>query len=188
MNYLCISYVLFVDIFTRLFDDFISMKFLIALFLLASPFINFGDFCQPLCLLQPPCLLFWLKFAGSPSVWSSRVLVNSTTNLSRFHVIIKQYWHFQRVSGKQYYTPFESSYQTNTDIFRELLANNTAHLSRASIKQYRKKLQTLKISNQYQTILTFSESYWQAILHTFQEVIASNIHIFRVHITQYCHV
>ena len=66
INYLCISYVLFVDIFTKSFDDFISMKFLIAVFLPASPFIptspfiNFGDFCQP------PCLLFWLKFASLP--------------------------------------------------------------------------------------------------------------------------
>ena len=40
------------------------MKFLIAVFLSASPFtatysfINFGDFCQPLCLL------FWPKFAS----------------------------------------------------------------------------------------------------------------------------
>ena len=114
-------------------------------------------------------------------------------------------------TGKQYYKPFQISchYQTiltfsksfwltilhtfwefisnNTDIFRELLANNTAHLSKASIKQYRHfprvtgnhYYKTLKISNQYQTILTFSESYWQAILHTFQEVIASNICIFR---------
>ena len=34
------------------------MKFLIAVFLPASPFINFGDFCQP------PRLLFWPKFAN----------------------------------------------------------------------------------------------------------------------------
>ena len=46
------------------------MKFLIAVFLSASPFtatysfINFGDFCQPLCLLHPPHLLFWPKFAS----------------------------------------------------------------------------------------------------------------------------
>ena len=62
INYLRISYVLFVDIFTRLFDDFFSMKFLIAVFLPASPviptsaFINFGDFCQPHRLLHPLCL------------------------------------------------------------------------------------------------------------------------------------
>ena len=53
----------FVDIFTRSFDDLISMKFLITVFLLASPFINFGDFCQPPRLLHPPRLLFWPKFA-----------------------------------------------------------------------------------------------------------------------------
>ena len=39
INYLFISYVLSVDIFTRSFDDFISMKFLIAVFLPASSFI-----------------------------------------------------------------------------------------------------------------------------------------------------
>ena len=37
--YLCISYVLFVYIFTRLFNDFISMNFLIAVFFPVSPFI-----------------------------------------------------------------------------------------------------------------------------------------------------
>ena len=61
------------------------MKFLIAVFLPASPFIptspfiNFGDFCQPPHLLHPPHLLFWLKFASlpfyspSPSISNSRV-------------------------------------------------------------------------------------------------------------------
>ena len=39
INYLCIPYVLFVDIFTRSFDDFISLKFLFTEFLLAPPFI-----------------------------------------------------------------------------------------------------------------------------------------------------
>ena len=42
------------------------MKFLIAVFLPASPFINFGDICQPPHLLHPPRLLFWLKFASVP--------------------------------------------------------------------------------------------------------------------------
>ena len=69
-KYLCISYVLFVDISTRSSDDLISMKFLIAVFLPASPFIrtcpfiNFGDFCQRPHLLHPPSLLFWPKFAS----------------------------------------------------------------------------------------------------------------------------
>ena len=66
INCLCIPYVFFVDIFTRSFDDFVSMKFLIAVFLPASPFINFADFCQPPRLLHPPCLLFWPKFASLP--------------------------------------------------------------------------------------------------------------------------
>ena len=64
INCFCISYVIFVDIFTRSFDSFISMKILIAVFLPASlfiptfPVINFGDFCQP------PCLSFRPKFAS----------------------------------------------------------------------------------------------------------------------------
>ena len=58
MNYLCISYVLFVDIFTRSFDDLISVKFLIVVFLPASPFIKIEDFCQPPRLMHPPRLLF----------------------------------------------------------------------------------------------------------------------------------
>ena len=36
------------------------MKFLIIVFLPASPFINFGDF------YQPPLLLFWSKLASLP--------------------------------------------------------------------------------------------------------------------------
>ena len=49
---------------------FISMKFLVAVFLPASlfiltfPFINFEDFCKPPRLLHPPRLLFWPKFSS----------------------------------------------------------------------------------------------------------------------------
>ena len=56
----------------RSFDYFISMKFLIVLFLPVSPFtptspfINFEDLCQPPRLLHPLCLLFWPKFASLP--------------------------------------------------------------------------------------------------------------------------
>ena len=66
----CFSHVLFVNIFRRTFDNFISMKFLIAEFLLASPFIltipfiNFGDFNQSPYLSHPSLLLFWQKFAS----------------------------------------------------------------------------------------------------------------------------
>ena len=72
INYLCISFVLSVDIFIRSFDDSILIKFLIAVFLPAPPFIptfpfiNFGGFCQPPCLLRLPRLLFWPKFASLP--------------------------------------------------------------------------------------------------------------------------
>ena len=86
INYLFISYVLSVDIFTRSFDDFISMKFLIAVFFPASPFVPislfiiFGDFCQPPCLLHPiPVYYFGRNLPNSPfippsySIWNSRV-------------------------------------------------------------------------------------------------------------------
>ena len=62
---LCISYVLFVDIFSRSFNDFISIKFLIAVFLPASPSINFiapspfitlTETCKPARLFRPPFL------------------------------------------------------------------------------------------------------------------------------------
>ena len=49
---------------------FISMKFLVAVFLPASPFIltfpfiNFEDFCKSPRLLHPPRLLFWPKFSS----------------------------------------------------------------------------------------------------------------------------
>ena len=37
------------------------------------------------------------------------LLANNTINFSRFHIIIKQYWHFQRVTTKQYWL-IQSSY------------------------------------------------------------------------------
>ena len=75
----------FVDIFTSLFDDFISMKFLIAVFLPVSPFIptspfiNFGDFCQPPVYCTLPVYYFGRNLPAypfippSPSNWNSRV-------------------------------------------------------------------------------------------------------------------
>ena len=48
-----------------------------------------------------------------------------------------------------------------TGTLRKLLPNNTTHLSR------------------HQAILTFSESYWQTILHTFPELTSNNTDIFR---------
>ena len=48
-----------------------------------------------------------------------------------------------------------------TGTVMELLTNDTTHFSR------------------HQAILKFSESYWQIILHTFQEFISSNTDIFK---------
>ena len=82
--------------------------------------------------------------------------------LASFSEII--HWHFQRVTTKQYDTLFQTS--SNTDIFRELLANNATHFSRAYIKQY---WRFERVTGKYytlfqildQAILTFSESSFQ---------------------------
>ena len=77
INCLCISYVLFADIFTR---------FLIAVFLPASPFINFGDFWQPPRLLhhcqRPSHTLPWeiQKYQGSSAskLWENIYIEKNT--------------------------------------------------------------------------------------------------------------
>ena len=76
-----------------------------------------------------------------------------------FRVHINNYWHFEVVTPEQYYTLFQTS--SNTEIFKELLSNNTTHFSR------------------HEAILTFSKSYLQTILHTFPEFISNNTDIFR---------
>ena len=143
------------------------------------------------------------------------VTINNSKHF-RFH--IQQYWRFQEVTSKSYYTLFQSSYQTiltlsgsyyqttlyfgtsnNTNIFRELLANNTTNFYRFHIiiKQYWiiqrvvSKLNYSKIffQSSYHTILTLSDSYYQTILnyselilniiHTFTELLSNNsIHFF----------
>ena len=74
-----------------------------------------------------------------------------------------------------------------TDTFRELLPNNITHFSRHqtiltfSESYWQTILQTFfQISYHYQTILTFSENYWQIILHTFPDFISlsDNIVVF----------
>ena len=74
---------------------------------------------------------------------------------------------------------------------RELLPNNTTHFSKAYIKHYwhfqgvtDKQYQTL-LQSSCQTTLIFSKSYWQAILHTFQELPSNKTDIFRVTTKQY---
>ena len=64
------------------------MKFLIALFLPASPFINFGDFCQP------PRLLFSPKFASLP-VYSALPFYLKLENNNNFFKIDFVYWNFK---------------------------------------------------------------------------------------------
>ena len=65
------------------------------------------------------------------------LLANNTTNFSRFHIIIKQYWHFQKVPSKSNYsknflrssyhtimTLSESYYQTIPTTYSELISNS----------------------------------------------------------------
>ena len=118
------------------------------------------------------------------------ITTNNRKHFFRFH--IKQYWHFHRVTPKQYYTLFQTS--NNTDIFRELLVNNTTHFCKVHIKQYwhfqwvhsklnygknffQSTYQTVSQNTQYHTIITLSESYYQTIL-TYWELISNNIHNF----------
>ena len=112
------------------------------------------------------------------------LLPNKSKHIFRVH--IKYYWHFQGVTSKQYYT------LTLPDI------KQYWHFQKVTGKQYYKLFQ---ISYHYQTILTFSESYWETILHTFPKFISSNTDnfrellpnytilktFFRVHITQHWH-
>ena len=94
---------------------------------------------------------------------------------------------FKRVTDKQYYTLFQSFYQVtgkqycthfipsnNTNIFRELLANNTANISRFHIiiKQYwhfqrATTKQYWLIQSLFQVVFTVSQSYYQTIVNTF---------------------
>ena len=84
---------------------------------------------------------------------------------------IKQYWHFQRVTVKQYYTLLQSLHQVIL-AFSELLANSVTHFSRAWVKQHW-HFQGV-IGKQYYTLF---QSLYQAIVKSF----------FRVHITQCWH-
>ena len=99
------------------------------------------------------------EFISNNTHTFSELLPNKSKHIFRVH--IKHYWHFEGVTPKQYYTLFQAS--SNSVIFTELLVNNTTHLSKAYIKQ----------------LLTFSESYWQTILHIFPELTSSNTDIFR---------
>ena len=80
INYLCIYYVLFVDIFTKSFDDFISMN---AVFSPASLFFPTCPYIAP-----SPLIVFGRNLSASPfippstSIWNSRV--NWTWKLATF--------------------------------------------------------------------------------------------------------
>ena len=88
------------------------------------------------------------------------LLQNNTAHFSRHQTILiysGSYW--QTMSHT-----FPELTSNNTDIFKELLVNNTTNF---------------QISYHDQTLLTFSKSYWQTISHTFSEFISNNTHTFR---------
>ena len=73
-----ISYVLFDDIFTRSFDDFISVKFLIAVFLPASPFIPTSPFIN-----APSLFIILVKMIIAPSLFIILVKICQPPHLFR---------------------------------------------------------------------------------------------------------
>ena len=105
-----------------------------------------------------------ISFISSSTRTVKELLPNKSKHIFSFH--IKHYWHFQGVAPKQYYTHFQTS--NNTDIFRELLANNTNfsrfhiiikqywYFQRVTVKQYCTLIRSL-----YQTIVAFLESSFQ---------------------------
>ena len=97
------------------------------------------------------------EFISSNTHTFRELLLNKSKHI--FRIVIKHYRHFQPVTPKQYYTFFQSLHQpillfseesylqtilhtfpdflsNNTDIFRELMVNSIAYISRAYIKQY----------------------------------------------------
>ena len=121
---------------------------------------------------------------------------------------IKQYWHFQRVTGKQYNKLFQRlhlktltfserywqtilqtfsdfiSLSTNRNIFRELLANNTTNFFRFYIKQYwHFQRIPLKLNNSK----NFFSEFISHNTDTFRELLPNNIDLFRPHIKQHSH-
>ena len=104
----------------------------------------------------------------------TELLASNAAIISRFHVIIKQYWHFQRVPGKQNYVFFQSLYQamlTFSDnffqfllktIFRVYIAKHW-NFHKVTTKQYQ------LIPNTYQTVFTLSQSCYQTKVNTFWE-------------------
>ena len=112
INCLCISYVFVVDIFTRSFDDFISMKFLIAVFLSASPFIlfiiitiyyyNYLLFYRSINFLVYFFIFFFLFFVllnVSPKVSTNKVVVRSSRWQMFFKIVVVK--NFAIFTGKR---------------------------------------------------------------------------------------
>ena len=96
--------------------------------------------------------------------WRAQVKRGDVVSISEGELIpwttvcIKQYWHFQRVTGKQYYTLFHSIKQ---HIFIEFLANQTI----------------VRFSEFFLLIILVSERYCETIL-TYSELMSNSIHIF----------
>ena len=124
------------------------------------------------------------------------LLPNKSKHILGVHM--KHYWHFQRVTLKQYNALLQRS--NSTDIFRVLLRNNTNFPSfRIIVKQYwhfeRVTGKQCYISRVYikqywhfqrvPSKLNYSKNFSEFILHntdTFRELLPSNIDLFRAHI------
>ena len=131
------------------------------------------------------------EFISSNTLTFRKLLPNKSKHIFRVHIKhycysqtilhtfpdIKQYWRFQRVTGKQYKTVFQSLHQI---ILKFSESYWHTHFSRVRIKRYwyfqivTGKQYCTHFQSLHQTIPTFSESYWQAILQTFPYFILSN--------------
>ena len=65
------------------------------------PFINFGDFCQPVHLLHPPRLLFWSKFVSLPVYSVLLFYLKLKNNLKTVNFKILTIKSFQRLHHVQ---------------------------------------------------------------------------------------
>ena len=76
------------------------------------------------------------------------------------------------------YKLFQSFMSNNTNTFRELLPNKSTHFFRITGTLRKLLPNNTTHFSRHQVILTFSESYWQTILHTFSELTSNYTDIF----------
>ena len=111
---------------------------------------------------------FWELLANNTTHFFSRVHIKQLSNNST-HFFQSSY---QTVT-KQYYTLFSEFVLNDSDTLRELIQNNTTHFFSKFISNNTDTLREILPNmrhHSYKTILTFSEIYYQTILHTFLRV------------------